>query len=78
MPDVTIHNDQHVNPYDESRRNHVPAAGDVYADRNPSYNGADILRLVEKNERGLWRTVDAVTGEESRHNDISDDTLKSY
>ena len=78
MADKLTNINEHLNPYDESRRNHVPAAGDVYADKSPSFNGSNVLRLVEKNERGLWRTVDAVTGEESRHSDISDDTLKSY
>lgn len=68
--------EQHVNPYEKAVKDHVPAAGDVYAYKNPNFNGAAIIRLVSVNEHRLWTCVDAVTGDPFRN--VSDNDLRSY
>ncbi len=66
----------HINPYENATKTHVPAAGDVYATKSPSFNGREIFRLVKRSGEHSWETVNAFTGKHSRK--ISDDTLKQY
>lgn len=66
----------HINPYENATKTHVPAAGDVYATKSPSFNGREIFRLVKRSGEHSWETVNAFTGEHSRK--ISDDSLKQY
>lgn len=63
-------------PYEAAVSEHIPSAGDYYADKNPSFNGFDILLLKTKNENGLW-VVESVIGRRSTDT-ISDETLKTY
>lgn len=66
----------HINPYENATKTHVPAAGDVYATKSPSFNGREIFRLVKRSGEHSWETVNAFTGEPYRN--LSDDTLKQY
>ena len=66
----------HINPYENATKTHVPAAGDVYATKSPSFNGREIVRLVKRFGEHSWETVNAFTGEPYRN--LSDDTLKQY
>ena len=79
MSDITTHTEKHVNPYEEMARTHVPAAGDVYAERNPCFNGCNIVRLTERWERNgiaFWHCADVVSGEKVQ--DIGEESLKEY
>ena len=66
----------HINPYENATKTHVPAAGDVYATKSPSFNGREIVRLVKRCGEHSWETVNSFTGEPYRN--LSDDSLKQY
>ena len=74
--DLQTNNGVHINPYENAAKTHVPAAGDVYATKSPSFNGREIVRLVKRCGEHSWETVNAFTGEPYRN--LSDDTLKQY
>ena len=74
--DLQTNNRVHINPYENAAKTHVPAAGDVYATKSPSFNGREIVRLIKQCGEHSWETVNAFTGEPYRN--LSDDTLKQY
>ena len=76
MKDLTTLN-EHINLYEQSWKQHVPAPGDVYADRSPGCNGAHVIRLVSRKANGSWECVDAITGEPDTYC-RTDETLKQY
>ena len=76
MADITTYKEQHVNPYEAEVKAHVPTAGDVYAESNPSFNGSDVIRLIVKDARGEWTCEDVFTGK--KHRDVSDESLQRY
>lgn len=69
----------HVNPYDKAVKEHEPAAGDYYSDRQPHFNSRSIFRLIEKTETQYgprWK-VETILG--PREDDtIDEETLKKY
>ena len=78
MSELILRPEDHVNPFQEAARTHVPAPGDIYAVRSASYNSHDVMRLVERRENGYWKCVDAFTGEEIDRYGVSEDNLAAY
>jgi len=75
---LIISPEQYVSPFEIAVKEHVPAAGDVYLDKNPSCNGAVIIKLAERDSRysERWK-VQFLAG--SRGSDsISENDLKHY
>lgn len=72
--------EQHVDPYWQAVKEHVPAAGDYYSDRNPHFNSRSIFQLIERTVDGtgyaLW-TIRVVMGPRDDQT-ISESTLKEY
>ena len=68
--------EQHINPYDRARKEHQPQEGDIYTDKNPSFNSSGIFRLLKRNERGLWECENISDNYNIQVK--SDNTLKEY
>lgn len=70
----------HVNPYEKAVKEHVPAAGDTWIQKSPSFNGFDVLRLKEKTREGHWVAELVVTrpGDEGTERTVSEQSLRDY
>ena len=70
----------HVDPYEKAVKEHVPAAGDTWIQKSPSFNGFDVLRLKEKNREGYWVAELVVTrpDDERTERTISEQSLRDY
>ncbi len=77
--DLTAAQPLHINPYEKAVKEHEPAAGDYYSDRQPHFNSRSIFRLIEKTETKYgprWK-VETILG--PREDDtITEETLKKY
>lgn len=71
---------QHVDPYRQAVKEHMPTAGDYYSDRSPHFNSRHIFRLEEKvvDKHGFvsWKVRTVYGPEEERT--LSEETLKKY
>jgi len=70
----------HVNPYTQAVKEHQPAVGDVYIEKNPSYNGFEVIRLtarIEQNGSIQW-AFDKAIGRYTDQESISEGTLRTY
>lgn len=77
---LTVKQELELDKYQQAVREHVPAPGDCYAEKNPSYNGARILRLTEKEDRNgyaAWK-FETLAGFGYEKETISEDSLIQY